>query len=45
MSNKIWFGCPNCHLAFSSKGEYERHYESDHAGRGFREASLIESRG
>lgn len=44
MNNKLWFGCPNCYLAFYSKGEYERHYESDHAGRGFKGADLIETR-
>ncbi len=45
MNNKLWFGCPKCFLAFYSKGEYERHYESDHPGRVHEDAGLIESKG
>lgn len=45
MSDKLWFGCPKCFLAFYSKGEYEHHYESDHPGRVLEGASLIESKG
>ena len=44
MSGKLWFGCPKCFLAFYTKGEYERHYESDHPGRVLEGASLMESK-
>jgi hypothetical protein len=45
MNEKLWFGCPKCFLAFYDKGEYERHYESDHLGAEVRGADLIESKG
>ena len=45
MNNKLWFGCPKCFLAFYSKGEYERHYETEHPGLQLKGADLIETRG
>ena len=45
MNNKLWFACPKCFLAFYSNGEYDKHYESDHPGRGLNSADLIESKG
>jgi hypothetical protein len=45
MSNRLWFGCPKCFLAFYSKGEYVRHYESVHPGPELKDAELIETKG
>jgi len=45
MNSKLWVGCPKCFLAFYSRGEYERHCESDHPGRVVEGAGLIETRG
>jgi len=27
---EIWYGCPNCFLAFSQDSEYKRHIELEH---------------
>jgi len=43
--NKLWFGCPKCHLAFYSKGEYEAHYAQNHPGDAVKRASMVESKG
>jgi hypothetical protein len=45
MNNQLWFGCPNCFLAFYSKSEYKRHYEIEHKGQGAKDPSPIETRG
>lgn len=45
MNSKLWFGCPQCFLAFYSKSEYEWHCESDHPGRVFEGAGLLKTRG
>jgi hypothetical protein len=45
MSDKMWFGCPKCFLAFYSKVEYKHHYEGDHPGRRLEAADLLETRG
>lgn len=45
MNEKLWFRCLKCFLAFSSKGEYEKHYEVDHLERGIAGADLLERRG
>jgi hypothetical protein len=45
MSEKLWFACPKCYLAFYNKGEYERHYGSNHVGGKAKVAELVESKG
>lgn len=44
MSDKLWFGCPKCFLAFYSRSEYDRHYETDHPG-ARKDAVMIKSNG
>ncbi len=38
---KLWLGCPDCDLAFSSEQEYKYHFGIEHPDRKFRHAELI----
>jgi hypothetical protein len=40
---ELWYGCPNCYLAFSKDTEYKRHFEVDHPKKKFKLAGKIAS--
>ncbi len=40
---ELWFGCPNCYLAFYKDSEYRQHFGLVHAKKKFKLAGRIES--
>jgi hypothetical protein len=40
---ELWYGCPNCYLAFYNDIEYRRHFEIEHPRKKFRIAGKVES--
>jgi hypothetical protein len=40
---ELWYGCPNCYLAFYKESEYRNHFETNHSKKKFRLAGKIAS--
>lgn len=40
---ELWYGCPNCYLAFYKDSEYRHHFEVNHPRKKFKLAGRIAS--